>query len=108
MKFCVVFVTAPKGKEAARLSRLILRKKLAACVNIVGPVESFFRWGGKVERARESLMVIKTRRSLLTDVIGTIKKAHSYSVCEVIALPIIAGNKPYLDWINASCAKDKL
>ncbi len=105
MRYCVVLVTAPKGGEARKLARLILRQRLAACVNIVKGIDSFFWWEGKLDSAREDLLVAKTRRGLLPVLTRTIKKAHSYSVCEVVALPIIGGNKPYLDWLGASCRK---
>lgn len=107
MACCVVLVTAPEGQEAERLARLVLEKKLAACVNILKGATSLFWWQGKIDTASESLMVIKTTRALLSSLVQTIKKAHSYSVCEVIALPIAGGNKPYLDWVGASCASRK-
>ncbi len=105
MRYCVVLVTAPKGGEAKKLARLILKQKLAACVNIIKGVDSLFWWEGKVDAAKEDLMVVKTRRALLPALTKAVKKAHSYSVCEVVALPIIGGNKPYLDWVGASCRK---
>jgi len=101
-----VLVTAPKkGNEAKKLARLVLEKKLAACANIIKGVDSYFWWEGKIDTAREDLMIMKTRRALLPALIRTVKKAHSYSVCEVVALPVIGGNKPYLDWLGASCRK---
>ncbi|HAJ57749.1 MAG TPA: cytochrome C biogenesis protein CcdA [Candidatus Omnitrophica bacterium] len=102
---CVVFVTAPKGKEPHSLAKMLLEKKLCACVNIVKEIDSFFWWQGKIDTAKESLLVIKTRRSLLAALTRAVKQAHSYEVCEVIALPIIGGNKDYLDWVSASCKK---
>ena len=106
MKYCVVLVTAPKGKEAKALTKLLLRRKLCACVNIIKGVDSFFWWESKIDRAAESLLIIKTKRSMLPRLIREVRAAHSYSVCEIIALPIVAGNKPYLDWIGSSCGKD--
>jgi periplasmic divalent cation tolerance protein len=103
--FCVVLITAPKGKEAYRLSELLLKRRLCACVNIIKGVDSFFWWKAKVDSAKESLMVVKTKQSLLPTLIKEIKAAHSYDVCEVIALPIIAGSKEYLDWVQTSCRK---
>ncbi len=103
--YCVVFLTAPQGPEAKRLAKLLLKKKLAACVNIVKGVESLFWWQGKIDKAKESLMMAKTQRRLVPAIIGVIKKSHSYEVCEIIALPIIAGNPDYLKWITASCRK---
>jgi len=105
MRYCVVLVTAPKGGEAKRLARLILDQKLAACVNIVKGVDSLFWWEGKIDAAKEDLMLVKTRRTLLPALTKTVKKTHSYSVCEVVALAVVGGNKPYLDWVGASCRK---
>jgi periplasmic divalent cation tolerance protein len=103
MSYCIVLVTAPKGREAYRLTELLLKHKLCACVNIIKGVDSFFWWKSKIDSARESLLVIKTKRSLLPRLIKKVRGAHSYSVCEIIALPIIAGNKDYLAWIGSSC-----
>jgi periplasmic divalent cation tolerance protein len=106
MAYCVVLVTAPKkNAEAKSLARRILSGKHAACVSIVKNVDSYFWWEGQIDTAREDLLVIKTTRARLPALIRTVKKAHSYSVCEVVALPIIGGNKPYLEWIGTSCRK---
>lgn len=105
MKYCVVFITAPKGKEASRLAQMLVASRLCACVNIVKSIESFFWWQSKSDKAAEALLIIKTKRGLLNRLIKAVKAQHSYSVCEIIALPIIAGNKAYLDWIEAECAK---
>ena len=105
MSYCVVLITVPNGREAYQLTRLLLGHKLCACVNIVKGVDSFFWWKSKIDRARESLLVIKTKRSLVPRLIREVKAAHSYSVCEIIVLPIIAGNKDYLDWIESSCRR---
>ncbi|MFH1691582.1 MAG: divalent-cation tolerance protein CutA [Candidatus Omnitrophota bacterium] len=103
MNYCVVFVTAPKGKQGPELAQVLLKKRLCACVNIIKSVESFFWWKSKINKAGESLLMIKTKKSLLKQLIKTVREKHSYQVCETIALPIIAGNKPYLDWIEAEC-----
>lgn len=101
--YCVVLITVPKGKEALSLTKLLLGKKLCACVNIMKGVKSFFWWKGKIDRAQECLLVAKTKMDVLPSLIKTVKSAHSYEVCEIIALPIIAGNKDYLEWISTSC-----
>jgi periplasmic divalent cation tolerance protein len=100
--YCVVLITVPQGKEALSLTRLLLKKKLCACVNIVKGVESFFWWKGKIDRAQECFLAAKTKKLLLPQLIKTVKAAHSYEVCEIIALPIIAGNKDYLKWIAST------
>ena len=105
MSYCVVLVTVPKEKEAHKLTKLVLAHKLCACVNVIKGVESFFWWQQKVTRAAETLLVIKTKRSLLPRLIKVVRSAHSYSVPEIIALPIVAGSKDYLKWIASSCRK---
>lgn len=108
MAYCVVFVTASKGPEAKRLAMLVLKRKLCACVNIIKNIESFFWWQGKIDTAKESLLVIKTRKSFLPRLFKAIRLAHSYEVCEIVALPVVAGSKPYLDWISRSLGKEKV
>ncbi|MFA5038166.1 MAG: divalent-cation tolerance protein CutA [Candidatus Omnitrophota bacterium] len=102
MRYCVVLITTPRGGEPESLSRLLLKKNLCACVNIVRGIQSFFWWKGRIDRASEALLVVKTEQRLLTRLIREVRGAHSYSVCEVLALPVLKGNKPYLDWISSS------
>lgn len=101
--YIVVLVTAPKASEARKIANFLLTKKLAACVNIMPKIESFFWWEGKIDNAKELLLVIKTKKQLLNKLIKAVKSKHSYSVPEIIALPIVTGNKDYLEWINESC-----
>jgi periplasmic divalent cation tolerance protein len=96
----VIFVTTSTEQEAHKIAELLLGKRKAACVNIVPRVDSSFWWQGKLDSARESLLIIKTRASLLPEIIELVKSAHSYEVPEIIALPIIGGNEDYLRWID--------
>jgi periplasmic divalent cation tolerance protein len=105
MSYCVVLITAPKGKEPPALAKMLLEKKLCACVNIIKGIDSFFWWQGKLDTAKESMLVVKTKRGILKQLIKAVKHAHSYEVCEIIALPIIGGNKDYLDWVSGSFKK---
>ena len=100
--YVVIFITAANKKEAARIGQYLVKNKLAACVNITKEIQSVFRWQGKVDRAKEVLLVVKTKKSLVTRLIRKVQSIHSYDLPEIIALPIIAGSKKYLDWINAS------
>ena len=102
MDFCVVFVTASGPTEAEKISKALLKEKLAACVNIVRGVRSRYWWKGKIEKASESLIMIKTRKSKVPRLIRKVKKIHSYAVPEVIALPILQGNSDYLLWVGQS------
>jgi periplasmic divalent cation tolerance protein len=96
----VVLVTAASREEAERIARLLLERRSVACVNIVQGVQSLFWWQENLDSAQESLLIAKTRMSLVPQVIDLVRGAHSYTVPEVIALPIVAGNGDYLEWID--------
>jgi periplasmic divalent cation tolerance protein len=98
----VVFITAANKKEAGRIAEKLIKDKLAACVNIVRGVESLFWWKSKVDKQVEFLLIAKSRRDKLPKLIQAVKKEHSYEVPEIIAIPIIAGDKKYLRWIDDS------
>ena len=100
--YMVVLMTAKDAEEAQSIVRALLQDKLIACGNIVKDVQSFFWWEGKIDAAKESLVVMKAQRSKLPKLIKKIKSLHSYSVPEIIALPIIGGNADYLRWIDES------
>ena len=105
--YIVVMITTSSGEEAERIARDLLDKSLAACVNIVSGVKSLFWWEGKIQEAGEHLLLIKTRLDKMEKIIKSVKQIHSYAVPEIIALPIIAGNKSYLEWINQVMEKSK-
>lgn len=98
----VVFITTKNFSEAEAISLKLLSAKLIACANIVREVKSFFWWQGKVDQADEALLIAKSRQDLLTELITSVKQAHSYSVPEVLALPIAGGNPDYLKWMDES------
>lgn len=100
--YIIIFITCPNKKEAQHIGRALIQKKLAACVNIIGKVESLFWWQAKVDKAAEVLLVVKSKKAKLGKVIKLVKSLHSYDVPEIIAMPIIGGYKPYLDWIDDS------
>jgi periplasmic divalent cation tolerance protein len=102
--YIVVFITAKDDDEAQRIAGLLLEHKQAACVNIINGVNSRFWWENKIEQEKESLLIVKTRASLLEDVIKTVKTTHSYTAPEIIALPVVGGNPDYLDWIGRETA----
>ena len=95
----VVFITAASREEARRLADALLAARQAACVTIVPRVESFFQWQGARQTAEESLLIAKTVIGLLQPLIETVRSRHSYEVPEIIALPVIDGNRDYLDWV---------
>jgi periplasmic divalent cation tolerance protein len=99
----LVLVTCASPAEAKRIARAVVEMRLAACVNVLpGGVTSIFRWNGKVESARERMMLIKTSRKRLSKLQEVVKQLHSYDVPEFIALPIAAGSRAYLGWLNDS------
>ena len=100
--FIVVFITCASGKEAVRISGALLKKRLAACVNTMHGIDSRFWWEGKIVKAKETFVIAKTTRAAFAALEHEVKKVHSYEVPEIIALPIIAGNKSYLSWIDKS------
>ena len=98
----VVLVTAKDVAEAQKIAKGLLEAKLIACANLVFAVQSFFWWQEKIDKADEVLLVLKTQTSQVDKITAKVKLLHSYDVPEVIALPIVAGNKDYLQWINES------
>ena len=98
----VVFLTAANGEEAARLADLLIGAHLAACVQILPEMESVYRWQGQIERQTEILLLAKTTRSRFDDLEREVRALHSYETPEIIALPIVAGSAPYLEWLSES------
>jgi len=97
----VVLVTCANAAEARRIARAVVEERLAACVNILpGAVTSIYRWKGKVESARERLLLIKTSRKRLAKLQAAVERLHSYDVPEFVALPIAGGSDTYLSWIE--------
>ncbi|HEY6291570.1 MAG TPA: divalent-cation tolerance protein CutA [Terriglobia bacterium] len=98
----VVLVTTGSLKEARKVARGLVEARLAACVNVLPPVESVYHWQGKIQNGSERLLVIKTSREVFPEVLSNIRKLHSYATPEIICLPIIDGSRDYLDWIAQS------
>ncbi|MFW6105560.1 MAG: divalent-cation tolerance protein CutA [Chloroflexota bacterium] len=99
----IVLITAGSEEEAHRIAESLVKGKKAACVNIMPGVDSLFRWEGKLDLAREDLLLVKTKTSLFPEVVELVKRTHSYEVPEIIALPIIAGNEDYFKWLDIAC-----
>jgi periplasmic divalent cation tolerance protein len=96
----VVFVTAGSESEAEVIATTLVEERLAACVNIVSPVRSIYRWEGKIANEQEWLLVIKTQAKRFADLETKIRSLHSYQVPEVIALPIVQGAEAYVQWLR--------
>lgn len=98
----IVLVTASSREEAEEIVQRLLEEKLIACANIISPVHSLFWWQGKIDQAQEHLILMKTRRDLFEKLTEIVKSLHSYTVPEIIAIPIIEGSADYLVWLNES------
>jgi periplasmic divalent cation tolerance protein len=101
-KYIVVFITAPSEQVGKDIAHALLEKKLAACVNIVAPINSLYIWQGETNDDEEVLLIVKTRAGLFEQkLIPAVKEVHPYDVPEIIALPVLLGDQDYLDWIEA-------
>ena len=98
----VVLITASAPEEAARIGKALVEEHLAACVNIVPGVRSFFFWEGRTQDASELLLLCKSRLPLMDRLIARVRELHSYTVPEIIALPVAAGLTDYLHWVRDS------
>lgn len=101
----IVLVTCRSAKEAQKIGRALVKDRHAACANILqAPVQSIYRWKGRVESAREYLIILKTSRNHFPQLEFEVRRLHSYDVPEIIAVPIEKGSRPYLKWISESLA----
>jgi periplasmic divalent cation tolerance protein len=103
----VVLITAADTAEAERVATALLEARLVACVNLVPGVTSLFWWEGQIDRAQEMLLLAKSRRVLVPQLVEAVRAVHSYAVFEVVALPIVAGNPPYLNWLREETTAPK-
>jgi periplasmic divalent cation tolerance protein len=99
MKTNFVYMTAASKEEAVKIGKALVSERLAACVNIIDKMRSIYWWEGEVQEDQEVVLIAKTRESLVNAVVEKVTALHSYSVPCVVALPIVAGNPAYLDWI---------
>jgi periplasmic divalent cation tolerance protein len=103
-EFVVVLVTVGSRAEGETIARRLVDERLAACVNVVGPMRSIYTWQGRTADEEEYLLVIKSRREIFAALETRVRALHSYEVPEVVALPVVAGSAPYLEWLRASTA----
>ena len=99
-QYIQVFTTVEKREDAERIASTVVKKRVAACAQIVGPIRSTYWWKGQVEEAEEWLLMMKTRQDLFSTLEKEIKAVHPYEVPEIISLPIVAGSAAYLKWID--------
>ena len=98
--YILILVTTKDKQEAEKITKALLNERLIACGNIINPVTSFFHWSGKINKAEECLIVMKSRMDLFAQVAERVKGLHSYEVPEILALPIVDGSKAYFDWMS--------
>ncbi len=96
----VVLVTCASEEEALRIANALVQEHLAACVNLIAPVRSIYRWEGKIWDEKEWLLLIKTQNQRFKEIEEKVKSLHSYTTPEIVTLPITQGSLPYLHWIR--------
>jgi len=102
--YITILVTAANKQEAEKIAQQLLKAKLIACANIIDSISSIFRWSGKIEKAEECLVLMKSRRELFEEITRKVKELHSYEVPEILAIPLVDGSKAYFEWME-SCLK---
>ncbi len=98
---CLVYMTASSADEAATIGKALVEERLAACVNLIGPMTAIYRWQGEIQTGDEVVMIAKTRDDLVAALTARVKALHSHDCPCVVALPIDGGNREFLDWIEA-------
>jgi periplasmic divalent cation tolerance protein len=96
----VVLITCGSEEEALKIANALVEEHLAACVNLVSPIRSIYRWEGKIWDEKEWLLIIKTQKQRFEELEKKVKFLHSYSVPEIISLPIVEGSSSYLNWLE--------
>jgi periplasmic divalent cation tolerance protein len=98
--YCLLYVTTSSLDEARNLGRTVVEERLAACANVVGAIESFYHWEGKLETGSESLLILKTTGSKVPALTARLLVMHSYNCPAIVAIPILGGHQKFLDWIR--------
>ena len=96
----VVLITVSSPQEGEAIAQALVEEELAACVNVISGVTSLYRWQGELQKEGEVLLVVKSRQELFERLAARVRQLHSYQVPEIIALPVVAGDKDYLSWLN--------
>jgi len=96
----VVYITSPNEDEALKIAKALVGERLAGCVNIVKGMRSIYNWQGKIEDDSEVLMIVKTQRHLFESLKNRVKELHSYTVPEIIAMPVVEGSEEYINWLK--------
>ena len=104
-EYIQVFTSTEKKEDAEKIATVLVEKRLAGCIQIVGPIISTYWWKGNVENAGEWLCFIKSKKTLYDELEKAIKEVHPYETPEIIAVPIISGSKDYLEWLHSELKK---
>jgi periplasmic divalent cation tolerance protein len=102
----VILITTGTDEEAQEVAKALLNNRLAACLNIAPKINSLFWWNDTLDSAQESLLIVKSKASLVSEIVRLVKEIHRYETPEIIALPIVDGNPDYLDWIGKEVKQD--
>jgi len=105
-EYIQVLTAAEKKEDAEKIAKVLVEKRLAGCVQIIGPIESTYWWKGNVETAEEWLCFIKSKKVLYEELEKAIKEIHPYEIPEIIAIPIVGGSKVYLEWLSNELGKE--
>ena len=100
MKITFIYMTAGSKDEAKKIGKELVVSRLAACVNILDNMNSFYRWDGEIQDDTEVVMIAKTTEDRLPELIEKVKSMHSYDCPCIVSLPVLGGHQPYLDWIT--------
>ena len=104
MNAVLVYITTSDIAEAEKIGNLLLKERLAACINIIDGMRSIFWWEGSLDQGRETILLAKTKAGLLDELTDTVKAAHSYDLPCILALPLVGGNRDFIEWI---CSETK-
>ncbi|MEM5811289.1 MAG: divalent-cation tolerance protein CutA [Candidatus Aenigmatarchaeota archaeon] len=100
MGYYLIYITCKNYKEAEKIGKTLLEERLVACINIIKEIGSQYWWGGKIEKSKESLLLLKCPKNNLKKVVERVKELHSYSLPDISAIKIEKGLKEFLDWVN--------
>ncbi len=106
MEAVVVYITVPNEQEGVKIARALVGEKLAGCINIVKDIRSIYSWQGRIEDEPELLLIVKSRRQLFNKIKDRVKELHSYTVPEIIAIPVVEGSEDYLNWLQEATSAD--
>ena len=104
MEAIIVFITVSNEDEGANIAKSLVGERLAGCVNIVKDIRSIYMWEGKTEDEKEVLMIAKTQKSLFAKLSQRVRELHSYTVPEIISMPVVEGSEDYLRWLKTVTA----